>query len=345
MSILAGEVVFVGLDYHQDSVQVCVLDRAGKVLVNQRCQNSWVLIEAAVRKRLPDPSMVVQAALEACCGAANLADELSQRCGWTVSLAHPGFVARMKQSPDKTDFGDARLLADLRRVGYLPAVWLAPEEIRELRRLVRYRQQLVDERRNAKLRIRALLRDHRVRPCQEFNAWTLKWMAWLRQTASLTPHSRWILEQHLESIRRLDRSIGEIETRLEQTMADDRVAQKLREARGIGLVTAATMRAEIGRFDRFQNGKQLARFCGLSPRNVSSGERQADAGLIKAGNPQLRAVVIEAAHRLMFQDERWGDLAARLLRQGKKRNVVIAAVANRWIRWLYHQMQPERLAA
>ncbi len=47
----------------------------------------------------------------------------------------------MKQGPDKTDWGDARLLVDLVRVGYLPKVWLAPENIRELRRLVRYRQQ------------------------------------------------------------------------------------------------------------------------------------------------------------------------------------------------------------
>ena len=55
---------------------------------------------------------------------------------------------RLKQSPDKTDFSDAQLLADLERVGYLPRVWHAPERIRELRRLVRYRQQLVAQRRN-----------------------------------------------------------------------------------------------------------------------------------------------------------------------------------------------------
>jgi hypothetical protein len=59
---------------------------------------------------------------------------LAQRAGWSVSLAHPGFVARMKQNPDKTGHSDARLLADLLRVGYLPKVWLAPAELRELRR-------------------------------------------------------------------------------------------------------------------------------------------------------------------------------------------------------------------
>lgn len=73
---------------------------------------------------------------------------------------------------------------------------------------------------------------------------------------------------------------------------------------GVGLVTAATMRAEIGRFDRFDTGKQLARFCGVTPRNASSGARQADAGLIRAGNPQLRTLLIELAHRLIRTSNR-----------------------------------------
>ena len=82
----------------------------------------------------------------------------------------------MKQNPDKTDFGDARLLADLLRVGYLPKVWLAPERLRRLRRLVRYRQQLVDQRRNIKLRIRALLRENRLRAPTGMSAWTKRWL-------------------------------------------------------------------------------------------------------------------------------------------------------------------------
>jgi len=107
-----------------------------------------------------------------------------------------------------------------------------------------------------------------------------------------------------------------------------------------GPVTAWTLRAEVGRFDRFRSGKQLARFCGLSPRNASGGERQADAGLVKAANPQLRAVLIQAAHRLRRCEPTWREFAARLELDGKPYCVVVAAVANRWIRRLYHAMQP-----
>src|SRR3954470_17979137 len=79
--------------------------------------------------------------------------------------------------------------------------------------------------------------------------------------------------------------------------------------------------------------------------NRSSGQRQADAGLIKAGNPQLRTVLIEAAHRLMRYDERWAVLNASMRARGKPGSGVAAAVADRWVRWLYHQMRPVGQAA
>jgi len=44
------------------------------------------------------------------------------RAGWLVDLARPGYIARMKASPDKTNFTDTRMLADLEPVGYLPTV-------------------------------------------------------------------------------------------------------------------------------------------------------------------------------------------------------------------------------
>jgi len=127
--------VYVGLDYHKDSVQVCVLDDRGQVLGNRRCANdAVVVIDYAERF-----GAVARVAIESCPGAANIAEELVQH-GWSVDLAHPGYVSRMKQNPDKTDYSDARMLADLTRVGYLPRVWLAPQAVQELRRLVRYRQ-------------------------------------------------------------------------------------------------------------------------------------------------------------------------------------------------------------
>lgn len=135
------------------------------------------------------------------------------------------------------------------------------------------------------------------------------------------------------------------EGRLAKATADDPLVQQLLALKGIGLVTAATIRAEIGRFDRFRTGKQMARFCGLTPRNASSGQKQADAGLIKAGNPQLRATLIETAHRLIRYDAQWKKLAAGMKARGKPGSLVAAAVANRWVRWLFHQTGSPATAA
>lgn len=343
MSILTYSMVYVGLDYHSSFVQVCVLDSTGRVIVNQRCENSAPAIAAAVRSRVGEEAAVF-VAIEACCGAANLADELVSRFGWSVDQAHPGYVNRLKQSPDKTDFGDARILADLERVGYLPKVWTAPEEVRELRRVVRYRQQLVQERRATKLRISAALREARLKPPASVNVWTKAWLAWLDR-AELSEQARWIVSRQLERLKFLKVEIQEVEARLEQLTQDDALVKQLRTMSGIGLITAVTIRAEIGRFDRFRTGKQLSRFCGLSPRNASSGQKQADAGLIKAGNSNLRAVLIEAAQRLVRHDERWMKLYCQLWQRGKPKCVALAAVANRWVRWLFHQVQPASLAA
>lgn len=332
--------VFVGLDYHQSSVQVCVMNKTGDVLLNRRCPNDWKKVSATAESC----GRVARVAIESCCGAAALADELTQRAGWLVDLAHPGYVQRMKSSPDKTDFTDARMLADLERVGYLPKIWLAPHDIRELRRLVRYRQQLVNERRDIKLRVSALLRDQRIRQ-PAGRSWTQTWLTWLRTTTALSEHSRWIIDRHINHMQFVVSAIANVEERLHETTADDPMVRHLCTLKGIGAVTAWTIRAEIGRFDRFRNGKQLSRFCGLTPRNASSGTRVADAGLIKAGNRQLRATLMEAAHRLIRFDLYWVNFAAELLARGKPKCLVVAAVANRWMRRLFHDLQPDRLAA
>jgi len=332
--------VQVGLDYHQEEVQVCAMDEQGKVLCNRSVPND----AARIRRACENYGIVQGAAIEACCGAANLAQELVD-FGWSVSLAHPGFVSRMKQNPDKTDFSDARLLADLLRVGYLPKVWLAPEKLRRLRRLVRYRQQLVDQRRDIKLRIRALLRENRLKAPGAVSAWSKRWLHWLKNEAPLKEEDCWLRDEHLEMLALYTQKIREVEQQLEQWAADDAVVQKLLLMPGVGMVTAMTLRSEVGRFDRFRNGKQLSRFCGVTPRNASSGQRQADAGLIRAGNPQLRRVLVELSHRLIrTSDGRWAALAAKMRNSGKATNVVVAAVANRWVRWLHHQMQPEVIA-
>jgi transposase len=332
--------VYVGLDYHQDSVQVCVLDAAGSVRRNRSVGNSVLEVAGVV-----GADRVIGASIEACSGAADLAEELRSGPGWPVELAHAGYVHRLKGSPDKSDFSDARLLADLTRTGYVPRVWLAPLAVRELRALVRYRQQLVNERRAAKVRLLAVLREQRVPPPRTLSRWSRGWQTWLENTAELGPQARWIVDRHRRAVTRLTEDLKEVEARLREATRGDAVVARLLEMPGVGPVTAWMLRAHIADFGRFRNGKQLARYCGLSPCNASSGRRVADAGMIRAGDPYLKATLVEAGHRLARCEERWKNLAAKLRRAGKPGTVVAVAIANRWVRWLHHQMKQTTPAA
>jgi len=331
MGILAR---YVGLDYHEDTIRVCIMNEQGDTLVNRNCPND---IEA-VGELIWDYGEPTSVALEACGGAATFAHTLQTRYQWPVRLAHPGYVSRLKQSPDKSDHADAEVLADLLRVDYLPEVWLPPVEILQLRRLVRYRQGLASERKNIKQRIRALLREERM-PKPAFNPWTKGWFQWIKNEAPLLEQARWVMERLLQDLENVEQRIETTEERMSASTEHDPDTQALLQQKGVGLVTAVTLRAEIGEFSRFHSGKQLARFCTVTPLNTSSGKHQVEGGLVRQGNRELRRVVLEAAQRLARYEPKWKELKERLKRQGKPGAVAVAAVANRWVRWLYHQMK------
>ena len=328
--------VYVGLDYHDDTIQVCVMNLEGIVLINRSVPNDVEIVGELIWTYGCPHSV----AIEACCGAADFIEKLGQTYQWNVRMAHPGYVSRLKQSPDKSDFDDAEILADLLRVNYLPEVWIAPAETRQLRRLSRYRQGLADDRKRLKLRIRSLLREERIK--SEENPWTKAWMEWTAKEAPLGKLTRWVMNQLLAELKDVIAKLAAAEKRMEEATQDDPLMQDLLKQKGVGLVTAFVMRATIGSFHRFRSGKQLSRFCAVTPLNASSGKRQADAGLVKQGSPELRRVIIEAAQRIARYDEKWKALKNRLIKRGKATCVAIAAVANRWIRWLYHQITSNR---
>ena len=330
--------VFVGLNYHQDSIQVCVLNQQGDVLLNRSARN-----DSAELHRLISPlGSVKRVGIEACCGASDLGQELVDKLGWNVSLGHPAYISRIKSSPDKTDFSDGRLLADLTRVGYLPHVWLAPAYIRELRQLVNHRQRLVDLGRSLKLQVGAALREQRVKIDKPIGSrWSKAWTASVRDNQQLSKHARWIVDDLLDDLIYNQSKIKAAEQRLREAVVGDRVIEKLMQQEGIGEVTAWILRACIGDFSRFKTAKQLARYCGMSPCNVSSGNKVADAGLIGACNKMLRMTIVQAAHRLIRTRKRWGDLAESMGRRGKPACVIVGAIGNRWMRTIHHAMKEQ----
>lgn len=225
-------------------------------------------------------------------------------------------------------------------MGYLPRVWLAPANVRELRQLVNHRQRLVDRGRGLKLQVGAILREQRVRIGKECGSrWSKAWTASVRDNGQLSAHVRWIVDDLLDDIVQTKGKIAVVDGKLREATKGDKVVAKLLEQDGVGEVTAWVLRAYVGDFGRFKTAKQLSRYCGLSPCNASSGRRVADAGLVDGCNRLLRATVVQAAHRLIRTVDRWANLAESLRTRGKPACVIVGAVGNRWVRTLHHAMK------
>jgi len=327
--------IVVGLDYHNQSVQVAIMHASHipELLANQSLPNDAAAIERFAAKF----GTVERCGIESCGGAANLAQELISKAAWTVDLAHSGIASRMKNNPDKSDYADSHVIADLERVGYLPKVWLAPERLREFRTVVRERTSLAKDQRRLKQQVGAVLREHRVTCPQRPRAWSKPWTQWAA-TVELPAPSRWVINQKLKRLQQRHQDLILVEAYLAELTRADPVITRLAKTRGIGPVTAWILGAYVGDFSRFKNGKQLARYCGLSPRNASSGQKQADAGLIEFANNDLRSALIEVAWCLIRYNPRWKTLANNLRARGKTGSIVAAAVANRFVRGLWREM-------
>src|SRR5690606_20447791 len=204
--------VFLGLDYHTKFVQICVMDARGKVLRNCRRGNSVAELAGALERQW----VVRRAAVESGCGAANLAEDLAAEVGWQVTLAHPGYVNRMKHNPDKSDYSDSRMLAELCRVGMIPPVWLPPAPIRDLRALIRRRADVVGRAKAVKCRILAELRQQRIVEPEEIGGrWTKAWLAWLASDQTgLSEQGRFVIETELLELGFLKQQLKAVEKRL-----------------------------------------------------------------------------------------------------------------------------------
>jgi transposase len=131
----------VGIDLHRRRSVVARIDGQGELLESVRIDNSPEALVAEVSKAGVNPKV----ALEATFGWYWAVDAL-QKAGAEVHLVHPRGLPTMKQRRVKTEFRDARELADLLRINRLAESYIAPPELRALRELVRHRHKLCQQR-------------------------------------------------------------------------------------------------------------------------------------------------------------------------------------------------------
>jgi transposase len=125
----------------------------------------------------------------------------------------------------------------------------------------------------------------------------------------------------LELLDRLNPTIAELSTAIEQEAEKCPEAQRLRTHRGVGSLTALAFVLIVGKAERFQCGKQITSYLGLVPSEESSGDRRRLGHITKQGNSLLRFLLVEAAQVTVRSDPEWRSKFFHLaLRRGRKKS-------------------------
>jgi transposase len=219
------------------------------------------------------------------------------KLGHQCTVVAPSLIPRKPGDRVKTNRRDALQLARLLRAGELTAVWVPDEAHEAMRDLIRSRQMAVDDLRRKRQAISSMmLRQGRTYPGKK--TWGARHTQWLQaqRFAHLAQHL--VLQELLLAARHAGERLERIEAAILELLPKwslASVVEALQALRGINLVTAATVMAEIGDLSRFENPRQLMAYLGLVPGERSTGDTVHRLGITKAGNSRVRQALVESA--------------------------------------------------
>jgi transposase len=303
---------YVGLDVHARSI-VAAVARPGRepARVVSRIASSIKAIDGLIERLRRDYGGELRFAQEAGPTGYWLHRHLEARGVVSVVVA-PSRTARAPGDKVKTDDRDACKTAEQDRAGALTEVWVGDAAHEAMRDLVRQRSVAVRALRRERQQVTSfLLRQGRHWPRKQ---WTKKHRAWLSQQEFSAIEQRWLWEEMLAQVglgeARLARVAGTIEQHVE-TWAQAPVVAALQSLRGIALINAVVLAAELGDLRRFASAPGLMAYLGLVPSEHSSGERVHRGPLTKTGNRRARTALIEAAWQYRWRAARVGAALAR----------------------------------
>lgn len=319
---------YVGLDVHKKSITYCIKKQDGRVIDEGSIQAT----RDAMTEWLDEIDSPWIGAMEATLFTGWIYDFLIEHAE-DLKVAHPQMLKAIGASKKKSDKIDAAMIVDLLRVNLLPECWMAPKDLRDLRRVLRFRNLIVREIVRMKNRIAGILMEtgteyesRRLHGKQYFAELMESLEEMPSEVTNLLGLSREVLEfmnSVQSTVRRMLMRNEELKKRVEL----------LRSIPGVGEVTALTWALEIGDPHRFRQIKNVVSYCGLCSAQNSSAGKNKRGPISKKRNKHIQRVVIEVAKLAPRHNPQLAEVYERECGKGHKNRATIC-VARKIVAYL-----------
>jgi transposase len=324
----------IGCDLHAAQQTIAMLNGDTGEVVERSLAHDGVTVREFYAS-IPGPAVVGIEATGSMGWFLQLLEELRIPC----RVGHPAAVRKAETRRHKHDRSDADLLLKLLVEDRFPAIWMPSTEQRDLRALLLHRHQWVRMRTRVQHALQAIAMSHGVR--RGHTLWSRAGQAVLAELP-LPPHAAHRRSELVALYQHLAAQVDQLDDRVRAAAEPRPGATLLMTHPGVGPVTALATEVFLGDPTRFADGKALASYVGMIPREYSSGSRQRLGALSKQGNPLLRFLWGEAAIQAVRRDPELQRFYRRKLAQKGLGKARIAAARKLGIRlWIMLRDQIE----
>ena len=309
----------VGIDLAKNVFQVHGVDHHGKVVLKKQLKRAQM---APFFANLS----VCLIGIEACGSAHHWARKL-QAMGHTVRLMAPQFVKPYVKT-NKNDAADAEAICEAVGRPNMRFVPIKNVEQQAVLALHRVRQGLVKARTAQGNQIRGLLAEFGIVIPQGISNIAARVPELIEDASNELPGAfRILIQRLLDHLKELDRQVDELEAQIQAWHRNSELSTKIAQVPGIGPISASALIASIGDARNFDNGRQLAAWLGLVPKQHSTGGKSNLLSISKRGDTYLRTLLIHGARSVIYHAAKKMDSCSWLSALVSRRNKNVAAVA------------------
>jgi transposase len=327
----------IGIDLAKTVMQVHGIDERGKTALKKQFRRDQLLPFFANLT----PCLI---GMEAC-GSAHYWARKLEALGHTVKLMAPQFVKPYVKT-NKNDAADAEAICEAVSRPNMRFVPTKNGEQQAVLSLHRARQGFVKARTAQANQIRGLLAEYGTVIPQGIGHIAKRLPEILEDGENDLPGVfRQLLQRLGDHLKELDRQVGELEVQIRLWHRECAASRTLAQIPGIGPITASALVATIGDAKSFENGRQLAAWLGLVPRQHSSGGKPTLLGISKRGDTYLRTLLIHGARAVIRVAERnaaAGDSWIKRLMGRRNPNIAAVALANKNARTVWALLAHDR---